>query len=303
VTTPATVEIVTAHSLRAEVRVRRPIGRRSEIFQTYRLDAGSRRLEIRTEVDWQEERTMLRALFPAAVRSRHATFGTQFGAIERPTHRNTSWDEARFEVPGHAWMDLSEPGFGLAVLDDGKYGRSCIDATLGLSLLRSPNFPDPNADRGEHAFAYALMPHDGDWREAGVDAEAESFREPLQAIRVARGQRGTLRGSIAPFRIDHDLPVGVQVAAWKPSEDGKDRILRIVECRGGRGEVRIRWPSPVGAVQAVDLLERPFGGRARGVDATHAPEVRHDRRNGLTTLTLEPFRIVTLRVSDAGRRA
>jgi alpha-mannosidase len=298
VATPATVEVITSHPLRAEVRVRRSLGVRSEIFQTYRLDAGSHRLEIRTEVNWQEERTMLRALFPVAVRSRFATFGTQFGAIERATHRNTSWDEARFEVPGHAWMDLSEPGFGLAVLDDGKYGRSAIDATLGLSLLRSPNFPDPGADRGEHAFAYALMPHEGDWREAGVDAEAESFREPLRAIRVPRGTRGSLRGSVAPFRIDHDLPLGLQVAAWKPSEDGKARILRLVECRGGRGEVRVRWPSPVGPVRAVDLLERPIDARGGGPS-----DITHDRRRGVTTLTIEPFRIVTLRVGDAGRGA
>jgi alpha-mannosidase len=290
VATDAKVEIVTRHALRAEVRVSRRIGRASELFQTYRLDAGSRRLEIRTQVDWREERTMLRAIFPVDVRSRMASFGTQFGALERPTHRNTSWEEARFEVPGHAWMDLSEPGFGVAVLDDGKYGRSCIDNVLGLSLLRSPNFPDAQADRGEHAFGYALMVHDGDWRTAGVDAEAESFREPLEAIALRAGAKGSLRGSFAPFRIEAPQHLGIQVAAWKPAEGGKGRVLRLVETRGGRGELRIRWSGPAAKVTAVDLLERPLGAGGHGV--THAS------KSGETTVAIAPFQIVTLLVSE-----
>ncbi len=286
----ATVTILTQHALRAEVRVARRLGRASEIFQTYRLDAGARRLEVRTQVDWREERTMLRALFPVDVRARAATFGTQFGALERPTHRNTSWDEARFEVPGHAWMDLSEPGFGVAVLDDGKYGRSCMDNVLGLSLLRSPNFPDAQADRGEHAFGYALMVHDGDWRDAGVDAEAESFREPLAVTRLKRGVKGTLRGAFAPFRIEAPQHLGMQVAAWKPAESGRGRVLRLVETRGGRGELRIRWSGPVASVAPVDLLERPC---RRGMPR---PAVRHATRGAETVVSIEPFQIVTLLV-------
>ncbi|MBL9121043.1 MAG: alpha-mannosidase [Phycisphaerae bacterium] len=298
---PESIDVVTRHPLRAEVQVRRRIGKASELYQTYRLDAGSRRLEIRTSVDWREERTLLRALFPIDVRTRFASFGTQFGVLERPTHRNTSWDEARFEAPGHAWMDLSEPGFGVAVLDDGKYGRSVNGNMLGLSLLRSPNFPDAVADRGEHAFTYAVMVHDGDWREAGVDSEAEALREPLQAITLRPGRRGSLEGSYAPFRMESDQHVGIQVAAWKPAEDGKGRILRLVEMRGGRGEVRIRWTGPAAKVEAVDVLERPFG-RA-GVESALRPRLRHSARERTTTVSIRPFQIVTLRVIDAGRSA
>jgi alpha-mannosidase len=289
---PAEVEIVRKHALRAEVRVVRTIGTGSQLFQTYRLDAGARRLEIRTEVDWRESRTLLRALFPVDVRARYASFGTQFGTLERPTHRNTSWEEARFEVPGHAWMDLSEPGFGVSVLDDGKFGRSAIENVLGLSLLRSPSFPDADADRGEHVFAYALMVHDGDWRDAGVDTEAEAFREPLQAKRLKRGAKGRPNASAAPFHIEHDQHVGVQVSAWKPAERGSstDRILRLVEGRGGRGEVRLHWQEAVERVEPVNVLERPFGRR----DAV--PEVRHSRKDRTTTIVMDPFRIVTLRV-------
>jgi alpha-mannosidase len=289
-TTP-TIDVVTHHPLRVEVRVQRALGRSSQIEQIYRLDAGSKRLDVRTFVHWQEERTLLRALFPIDVRTRHATFGTQFGAIERPTHRNTSWEEARFEVPGHAWMDLSEPGFGLAVLDDGKYGRSAVGDVLGLSLLRSPHFPDARADRGEHAFVYALMPHDGDWRADGIDAEAEALREPLRLFALRRAQRGTLRGSIAPWRIEVDQHCGLHIAAWKPAESGRGRILRCVETRGGRGNVRIRWAERVAKVRAVDVLERPLS-------PDRAPCVAHSAGRQETIVSLAPFQIVTLLVTE-----
>jgi alpha-mannosidase len=297
---PATISVGLRDPLRCELRVERSLGAASRLFQTYRLDAGARRLEIRTEVDWRESRRLLRALFPIDVRATTATFGTQFGALERPTHANTSWDEARFEVPGHAWMDLSEPGFGVAVLDDGKYGRSARGNVLGLSLLRSPEFPEPGADRGEQVMHYAVMPHGGDWRGDGVDAEAEAFREPLRAQRLEAGRRGRSGGGgarrqLAPFRLDVPQQCGVQVAAWKPAEDDRGRILRLVEVRGGRGSVAIRWNGPVGRVEPVDLLERPFAKRA---DRRRPEAFEHDAKLGRTIVAVRPFQIVTLRVGD-----
>ncbi len=294
---PADVTVHREHALRCEVRTRRSLGVASEIFQTYRLDAGARHLTIHTEVDWRENRTLLRTMFPCDVRATYATFGTQFGFVERPTHRNTSWEEARFEVPGHAWMDLSEPGFGVAILDDGKYGRSSHQNVLGLSLLRSPQFPDATADRGEHAFTYAIMLHDGDWRGAGVDTEAEAIREPLRAIAMPR-QRGrgkpSLSAAFTPFKIDATPHCLMQVAAWKPAEQGRGRVLRIVETRGGRGEVSVRWTDRPAAVTATDLFERPLA-----VGSELAPTAfRHDRRAGVTTFAVRPFQIVTLAVRD-----
>jgi len=294
-TDDATIEIVTAHPLRAELRVQRAFGRGSTLVQTYRLDAGARRIEIRTAVDWQEERTMLRALFPVDVRARSATFGTQFGALERATHRNTSWDEARFEVPGHAWMDLSESGFGVAILDDGKYGRSCIDNVLGLSLLRSPAFPDPGADRGEQAMSYALMLHDGDWRLDGVDAEAEGFREPLRVTPLGINRRGTIREAWAPLRLDVPQHAAVHIAAWKPAENGGGRVLRLVETRGGRGIVSVRWQSPVGNAVPVDVLERPF---AASADPPPPANFTHHRKAAQTSFEIRPFQIVSILVRD-----
>ncbi|MFM1803986.1 MAG: hypothetical protein RL136_865 [Planctomycetota bacterium] len=297
------IAVTEHHPLRGEVRVERAIGARSRIWQTYRLDAGSGSLEVRTEVDWHEDQRLLRALFPFAVRARHAWFGTQYGAIERPIHRNTSWEEARFEVPGHSWMDVSEPGFGVAVLDDGRYGRSAIatadGATLGLSLLKSPFFPDPTCDRGAHAFNYALMPHAADWREAGVDHAADRLREPLRALALAKPRRrgaaakrggraggsARLRGAWAPFDILSAAPMRVEVSAWKPAEDGRGRILRLVETRGARGDVQVFWNIDASKVSSVDLLER----RSAHEGLVHA-------KGAATLLRMKPFEVVTLRV-------
>jgi alpha-mannosidase len=263
------------------------------VWQTYRLDASSGRVEVFTEVEWQETQRLLRALFPLDVRARHAWFGTQFGAIERPIHRNTSWEEARFEVPGHAWMDASEPGFGVAVLDDGRYGRSAVatadGATLGLSLLKSPLFPDPTCDRGAHAFTYALMPHSGDWRAAGVDHAADCLREPTRALALKTGRKGALRGAWAPFEVLAAAPMRVEIAAWKPAEDGRGRILRLVETRGARGDVQVFWNVDARKATAVDLLEQPLAGEGARPDFTHSP-------GAATLLRMRPFEIATLRV-------
>ena len=136
----------------------RAAGGSSTIAQTYRLAANGARLEIDTRIDWRDRRTLLRTLTPAAVRADHASCECAYGVIERPTHRNTSWEEAMFEAAAHRFVDLSEPGFGLALLNDGKYGHSVRDNVLGLSLVRSPVYPDPLADEGEQRFTYALCP-------------------------------------------------------------------------------------------------------------------------------------------------
>ncbi len=278
-----------------EIVVERAIGRASRIVQRYRLVAGVPRLEIATRIDWREEQTLLRALFPCAVRARRASFGIQFGCYERPTHENTSWERAQFEVPGHNWMDLSEPGLGVAVLDDGKFGRSARHGVLGLSLLRAPNFPDPAADRGEHRFTYALMVHEGDWRAAGVDAQAEQLNHPLVGA-VARAGGGAARAAASvagagPFAdgwqaaaVRCSGAAHAEIAALKPSEEPGGLALRLVEVRGGAGEATVRWGFPVRAVAAVDLHERPMEEVA----------LEHDAATGTTRVALRPFQIVTL---------
>src|SRR5262249_55855208 len=121
---------------------------------------------------------------PLAVRSRLATYEVPFGVEQRPTHASTAWDAARYEVPGHRFADLSEHGFGVAVLTDSKYGYSCRGGVLRVSLLRSPKAPDPETDMGLHRFVYAVLPHAGSWQDGGVLAEATALCRPL---RLAQG--------------------------------------------------------------------------------------------------------------------
>ena len=153
-------------------------------------------------LDWRDRRVLLRSLTPAAVRAERAIFECAFGVVERPTHANTSWDEARFEVPGHRFADLSEPGFGLALINDAKYGHSARDNVLGLSLVRSPVYPDPLADEGEQRFAYALMPHACDWREGGVREEAEDLNQPL----LVAPAPGLAPATVAPLAVRASPP-------------------------------------------------------------------------------------------------
>jgi alpha-mannosidase len=267
------VEVVEAGPLRAAVRVERRF-RGSTISQTYVLLAGSRRLDIETRVEWHERQVLLRALFPLRIRSHEATFETMYGVVKRPTHRNTSWDEARFEVCAHRFADLSEPGYGVALLNDGKYGHSAKDNVLGISLLRGPLYPDPLADEGEHHFTYSLFPHPGDWSEAGVTGEAHALNSPL-VVKTGRSE---------PEEYGFLEVDGVELAlgALKPAEDGRGEVLRLYEPHGARGECTLRFAHHVASVQRTNLLEEPEG----------TVEVS----DGAVRLALRPFEVVTLLV-------
>jgi alpha-mannosidase len=287
---PDSVEVVREDPLRAEIRVLRRLGERSRVEQVYRLDAESPRLDVVTTVEWREDHRLLRALFPVAVRARDATYDIQFGSLTRPTHRNTPWDRARFEVCAHRWMDLSEPGFGVALLNDGKYGHSCLGSVMGLTLLRAPTWPDPDADRGEHRFTYALMPHAGDWRRAGVDAEAQALNTPPFHHHHATSQAGPAQ-TWSPFTLEARGPAALRVEALKPAEDGRGAILRLVEFHGGTGEVDLLWTDPPTRAEPADLLERPAS------SGPAACAVGHDPAAGRTRLSARPFGIITLRLS------
>src|SRR5205085_1249073 len=167
--------------------------------------------------------------FPFAVHADEATYEVAFGAVRRPTHASTRADLARYELPGHRWADLSEHGFGASLLTDSTYGYSAWGSTLRLSLLRAPRSPDPDADRGPHAFAYAVMPHHGGWQDGGVVAEAAAFNAPL------RWGSGLPEGSWAA------CDGGLVLDAVKLSEDGDDMlVLRLNEPYGARGRARVR---------------------------------------------------------------
>jgi alpha-mannosidase len=260
--------------LRAAVHFSREFGG-STLEQRMVLDAGSRVLRFETEIDWQETHKLLKVAFPVAVRSSRATYEIQFGHVERTTHTNTSWDQARFEVCAHRWADLSEAGYGVALLNDSKYGYDILGSVMRLSLLRAPTHPDPTADRGRHRFTYALMPHPGDFREAGVIAAAEDLNAPLRVVSsgLMTGERRSL--------IEVDTPQ-VVVEAIKRAEDSDAIIVRLYEAWGGRCRARLRTTLPARRAVLCDLLERE-----RSEVAVKDAEVELD---------FNPFKIVTLKL-------
>jgi alpha-mannosidase len=262
-------EVVTATPLRAEIAFERPLGEASRARQVVRLDAGSERLEVHTTVDWHESHTLLKVAFPLAVRAPNATYEMPFGYAERPTHYSTSFDRARYEVPGHRFADLSEHGFGAAVLTDSKYGYSCHGGTLRVSLLRSSKSPDPEADMGGHEFAYALLPHAGGWRDGGVLAQAATFNAPLRFTELP------LEGSFAA------VDGGLVLDTIKRAEDSDAIVLRLYEPYGGRGVAHVRVAAR--SARRANLLE----------DDGDELEIR----DGAVVVPFRPHEIVTVKVS------
>ena len=240
---------------RAAVRITRRF-RDSTIVQTLRLWADSPRLEFVTELDWHDRRVLLRAVVPVAVRAETATFECAFGVVHRPTHANTSWQEAQFEGAAHRFIDLSEPGYGVALLNTAKYGHSVRGNLMGLSLLRAPIYPDPLADEGVQAFTYAIFPHAGDWIAGGVREEAADLNQPLLAVRAT----GVAPGTHTPLAVT-GLPVGL--AGLKPAEDGGDLVFRVYEPAGARGPFGLSVPDGWALGETVDILERPLARPAR----------------------------------------
>ncbi len=272
------IEVLEPGPLRAAVRVKRTWPG-SRIVQTYRLLAGSRRVDIETHIEWHERQILLRALFPLAVRSHEASFETMYGAVRRPTHRNTSWDRARFEVAAHRFADLSEPGYGIALLNDGKYGHSARGNVLGISLLRSPIHPDPFADEGEHHFTYSLLPHEGDWTGSGVVQEAFALNSPLCTAEVVPNQ-GTLPPESGLIAAEG---VALALGSLKRAEDGRGVILRLYEPHGARGKSVLHFAREVRRAEVANLLEESSGSPLVAEGNTLHVEVR-------------PFEVLTLRL-------
>lgn len=279
--TADSVEVVEEDPLVGAVRVTRSFGKGSTITQTVTLRAGSPRVDFETDIDWHEAEKILKAAFPVDVRAPHSSAEIQFGHVQRPTHTNTTWEAAKFEVSCHRWVHIGEPGYGVAVLNDSTYGHDVsrtvredggTTTTVRLSLVRAPRVPDPEADQGRHRFTYALLPG------ASVeDAVAEGYALNLP-LRVADAA-----GAPAPVvSVDGE---GITVEAVKLADDASgDVVVRLYESRGGRAAGTLRTGFPLAGAQVTDLLERPL--EPAGTDGGNGVPVR-----------LRPFQILTLRLS------
>ncbi len=278
---PARFELVNAAAFvdgpQATIRQEYRYGE-STLEQRIVLTAGSRRVDFVTEVDWNETHKMLRTSFPVKVNAESATCDIQFGTLQRSTHQNTSWDMAQHEICAHKWVDLSQPDYGVALLNDSKYGYYVEGNLLDLNLLRSPTYPDPVADKGKHQFTYALYPHTGNHIAGGVIQAGYELNMPLRVI-LANQQSGTLPTSQSHFELDND---SVIIETVKPAEDGKGIIIRIYETHGTNAKTILRFGTEIKNVSRTNLMEE------------HISDIPAE--SSLVNLVFEPFEIVTIRL-------
>ncbi len=209
----------------------------SSVSQRVYLDCNSPVLVFDTEIDWQEHEALLKVAFPVVINSNRACFDIQFGHIYRPTHRNTLLDIAKFEVPVHRWMDISEGDYGVSLLNDCKYGADVENNVLRLTLLRAPVNPDPIADRGKHSFVYAIYPHKGDFARGKTVKYANELNIPLLVFQADESSRA----SVSFLEIEPDNLI---LETVKKAEEGRAIILRIYESANVRGQANIKLDLP-----------------------------------------------------------
>jgi alpha-mannosidase len=245
------VNICEKGPLRASVSLTIQLSDRSMLRQVISLDCTSPALTFNTHVKWDENRKFLKVEFPFDIHSDFATYETAYGCVQRPTHFNTSWDLAKFEVCGHKFADLSEYGYGVALLNDCKYGYSTHGNVMRLSLLRAPKAPDAHCDIGEHTFKYSVYPHKGTFAESSVVQEGLRFNIPMHSHLVPH-----VDSSMPAHQFFTVSPQNVVLDCVKKSEDGQSLIVRFYEAYGGRGIAQFTCPTiPVKRVQLVNLLE------------------------------------------------
>lgn len=246
----------------------------STLKQRIVLTAGSRRIDFITSVDWRENHKMLRTSFPVSVRSTEATCDIQFGTVKRPTHSNTSWDMAKYEICAHKWIDLSQWDYGVALLNDCKYGHKVAENILDLNLLRSPSYPDPQADRAEHEFTYALYPHAGNHIVGNV---IRAGYELNVAPRISAGSVSKGGG-----RYIHSEAENIIIEAMKKAEGSDDMILRLYEATGASTTSVITFDMEIANIWQTNLLEE------------HPEPIEIKGRS--IALTFKPYEIQTIRI-------
>lgn len=274
------VKVVESGPLRAVIRVKKHF-QNSTFVQDITMYAGVPRVDVKMQADWHEKHILLKVAFPLSAHSDKATFEIPYGAIERPTTRNTPAEQAKFEVPAQRWADLSDAKQGFSLLNDSKYGYDVRGNVLRLSLLRSPEWPDPHADEGHHEFTYSLYPHGGTWREAQTIRRGYELNYKLIAMQSQK-HVGTLPGGHSFVRSEAD---NVVLTAIKKSEDDDSLVLRFYEWAGREGDVTLQLPAGAQSASETDLMERSIA------DLTV--------HNNAVTVHTKPYEIKTLKVRFA----
>ncbi|HEX2925881.1 MAG TPA: alpha-mannosidase [Ruminiclostridium sp.] len=262
--------------VRATLEIKREYSA-SVISQKIHFYAQTRRIDFVTYVDWHENQHLLKVHFPVEIHTDEATFDVQFGNVTRKTHRNTSWDMARFESCGQKWADLSEGGYGVSLLNDCKYGHSVNEGEIALTLIKSGTEPNPETDQEEHFFTYSLYPHEGGWREGNTVFEAYKLNQPAYAV---AGGSEKLDFSLVSADKEH-----VMIETVKHAEEGSDMILRIYDYQNRRGPVTVSVNGKIKAVKECDLLENEL------CDAEHT--------GNTFSFNIKPFEIKTFKVELA----
>jgi alpha-mannosidase len=272
------VKLVERGPLRATIRVVRTWNK-SKFVQDISLYSGMDRVDVANDIDWHETHILLKAVFPLAASSGEATFEIPYGSIERPTTRNNKIEDAKFEVPALRWADLGNGKHGFSLINESKYGYDAKGNLLRLSLLRSPTWPDPDADRGRHRFRYSLYPHGGTWKQAMTVRRGYDFNYPLESMQLEshEGKRPPEHSFVTISNPD------VVLTAVKKADEANGLILRFYEWAGTTGNVQIGVPPGATSATLTNLMEQPEGS-ALAITANHV------------TVPVHPYEIVTVRV-------
>ncbi len=270
-------EVVEHGPIQAAILIERKFGK-SLLRQKMIVYSDNPRIDFETWVDWHEDHKCLKASFPVDVNATKARYEIQFGNIERPTHKNTSWDRAKFEVCAHKWADISEEGFGMSLLNDCKYGYHTKGNEMRITLLRAPKDPDPIADMGEHIFTYSIMPHEGDYIDAGTVRQGYELNVPMHAV-VVKGTKGDMAKEMSFFTVSAD---NVILETVKRAEKEDATLLRFYECHNIRANVNVSAQIPFDKVYECDLME------------DNIAEIKHT--NNTFSFDIKPFEIKTFKL-------
>lgn len=271
------VKLIESGPLRAIIEIKNHF-QNSTFVRDVILYAGATRVDVKMLAEWHEKHILLKVAFPLSAHSDKATFEIPFGSVERPTTRNTPGEQAQFEVPAQRWADISDSKHGLSLLNDCKYGYDSKGNVLRLSLLRSPEYPDPHADEGHHEFTYSVYPHAGGWKEALTVRQGYELNYKLISFPSDKHQ-----GSLAAeYSFLQTQPENIIVTAMKKAEDENAVVLRFYEWAGKDGDVALQLPPGAQSAEETDLMEKPIGNASL--------------QNGRLTLHTKPYEIKTIKV-------